>query len=235
LPDAYFIALDFPGVGYSSHYPKGSLANWKNDAFLMLKVAQELGLDHFDIIAHSYGSLAATLMAVAKPKLIGRLVFLDILGPKVNFIENYIIYLQKNVSDYLKNKGESSLFVDLEYAIRERMKSGDISYQAAQALVKRGTKQTNQGIVWTFDPALWILSSFLPHDDELIILLKALTQPLCIIRADKGVPYPEHVWQNRAAAVKNLSVHVVPGGHHVHMDNPDVVAPIISRFLFKDT
>ncbi|HXW52947.1 MAG TPA: alpha/beta hydrolase [Myxococcota bacterium] len=229
---ANFIAFDLPGVGLSSHYPKGALPNWKNDACLMLHVVKALNLERCDVIAHSYGSLVATYMAVAQPDLVERMTFLDILGPKVNFIENYIANLRGNVEAYLQNRVGIPVFADREAAIKERMKLGPIGYQSAEALVNRGTRQTGNGIMWTFDPALQFISSTLPLEDEIMRLFGALTAPICLIRADKGVPYPENIWLARSRAIQNLTVIKVSGGHHVHMDDPTKVAPIISQFLF---
>ena len=110
------------------------------------------------------------------------------------------------------------------------MKYGNISHQAAQALVNRGTKY-DQGWSWNFDPRLRFISSNLPYEDELRALFKAIEAPVCLIRATQGVPYPETIFQSRAESIKNLTIHELEGGHHVHMDTPSPVAKIISQFL----
>ena len=141
-------------------------------------------------------------------------------------------YLPTDIETYLTYKQqERTFFTNEEEAITTRMKSGNLSYQAAQALVRRGIKKTNKGIVWTHDPRLRCLSSTLPDEDELRVMLRSLVAPVCLIRAKQGVPYPESTFHERAAAVKKLSIHEVEGGHHIHMDNPAPVAKIISQFL----
>ncbi len=232
LPDHQLVAVDYPGVGFSSSYPMGVMPYWKNDAFLMLHLIEVLRWQKFDIIAHSLGASLATILAIVCPKKIGKIVFLDILGPTVNFIGNAIPYLQQNVETYLTHgQRQKKVFPTQELIIQDRMKVGNISYQAAQALVTRGTKQSEKGWSWIFDERLHCVSSMLPHEDELRAMFKAIITPVCLIRANQGVPYPENTYRERAQTIKNLTIHELAGGHHVHMDDPVPVAKIISNFL----
>lgn len=232
LPDFQLFAVDYPGTGLSSHYPEGCLPHWKNDAFLMIHLIKKLKWDKFDIIAHSLGSLLATIIAIALPQQVNKMVFLDILGPTVNFIEYGINYLPGDIATYLTYDQQSkTLFSDPESAIRDRMKIGNISFQAAQALVNRGIKQTENGWMWTFDRRLRCISSTTPYEDELQTMFKAIEAPTCLIRAKEGVSYPDKIFQARTESIKDLITHEIPGGHHVHMDDPIIVAKIISKFL----
>lgn len=228
LPDLQLIAIDYPGTGLSSPYPEGIIPHWKNDAFLLLALIDKLQLKNLDIIAHSLGSLLATTLAIARPKQIRKIVFLDILGPTVNFSEQGISYLKQDVDTFLTHQQwHRKTFLNQESAIQDRMKTGNISYQAAQALTRRGIKQSNDGWYWTFDQKLRCVSSMIPYEDELLAMFNAIEAPVCLIRAKQGVPYPENVFNNRSQAIKNLTIHEVQGGHHVHMDDPIPVANII--------
>lgn len=35
MPDRQLVAVDYPGTGFSSHYPAGVMPHWKNDALLL--------------------------------------------------------------------------------------------------------------------------------------------------------------------------------------------------------
>jgi hypothetical protein len=63
--------------------------------------------------------------------------------------------------------------------------------------------------------------------------LKAIAAPVCLVLAKQGVSYPENIFQARAEAIQDLTIHQVEGGHHVHMDNPQPVAEVISQFLMQ--
>ncbi len=232
LPNKQLIAIDLPGNGLSSHYPAGVIPHWKNDAYLVLQLIKELNWTNFNIIAHSLGSLLATIIAIAKPMQVKKMVFLDILGPTINFIENSMSYLHRDIEVFSTYAQQSrTLFPDLDTAIRDRMRIGNISFQAAQALATRGMVLSSKGWHWTFDKRLRCVSSTLPHEDELQQMYNALETPVCLIRAQQGVPYPAPIFKERANAIKNLSIYEIAGGHHVHMDDPTLVAQIISDYL----
>ena len=232
LPDVQLVAVDFPRTGLSSPYPKGVLPHWKNDAFLMLHLIKELKWNSFDIIAHSLGSLSASIMAIAYPDQVNKLMFLDILGPRIDFIEQGTTYLLTDIDNFINHtQFPRTIFQDLESAIQKRMKSGNISYQASQALALRGTTKSKEGYIWTFDRRLRSVTSTLPYEDELRTMFNAIVAPVCLIRAKQGVPYPEKIFQERAQSLKNLTIHELPGGHHIHMDDPKPVATLISAFL----
>lgn len=107
-------------------------------------------------------------------------------------------------------------------------------YQAAKALVLRGTTEGREGWHWTFDKRLRCISLTLPGEDELGEMFHAIEAPVCLVRASSGVSYPAEVFQGRVQAFRNLTVHEVPGGHHVHMDNPVPEARIIAQFIEVD-
>ncbi|KGP64415.1 lipase [Legionella norrlandica] len=232
LADRQLVAVDYPGTGLSSHYPDGVVPHWKNDAFLMCHVIKALGWKYFDIIAHSLGSFLANVIAIYQPKQVRKLVFLDILGPTVHIIENSVSYLPLNIETYLTyGQHQRSVFASQDSAIKDRMAIGNVSYQAAQALVRRGTKRIEEGWVWTFDPRLRCISSTIPHEDETRAMLRGIEVPVCLILADQGVSYPQAIFEGRAQSIRDLTIHRVQGGHHVHMDNPAPVAKIISQYL----
>lgn len=235
LINAQLMAVDYPGAGYSSSYQEGVIPYWKSDAFLMLHLLDKLNWGKFDIIAHSLGSLLATIIAIIRPEQVGKLIFLDILGPTVNFTEERANYLTKDAATYLAHPSKNKqVFVKQEAIIQDRMKIGNISYKAAQALVNRGAKLYESGWAWAYDSRLDCVSSFVPYEDELIAMFKAIKVPVCLIRAKQGVLYPDHIFEERARSIKNLILHEVQGGHHVHMDDPYPIAKIITDFLGLD-
>lgn len=231
LSQSKLVAVDYPGTGLSSPYPEGVMPYWKNDAFLILQLIKSLGWEQFDIVAHSLGALLAAVIAIAQPKQVRKIVFLDILGPTVKFSEQGLTYLHDDAQAFLSGGSQATIYPDEESVIQVRMKIGNISYQAAKVLVKRGVVKQPAGWVWTYDRRLHSVNSTLPYEDELRMALKGIAAPVCLVRAKHGVAYPEAIFRERAALIKNLTIHEVNGGHHVHMDNPQPVAEIISQFL----
>jgi len=63
--------------------------------------------------------------------------------------------------------------------------------------------------------------------------------PVCYIKADPGNKYWEEDDLNQVIEIirdsngNRVETHVVPGTHHFHLDSPELLAPIISRFLLS--
>lgn len=232
LADRHIVAIDFPGVGRSSHYPPGVMPSWKNDGFLLFHMMQALGFDDVDLLCHSLGSLAGTLLAMSKQRIVKRLVFLDVLGPKLSFIENYERNFNYDVHSYVSAvNAEPTVFASLEEAIHERMKTGPLTYRAAHALAERGTQTTELGTIWNFDRRLRCLSSTLPHEDELAAMFKALAIPVGLIKSNRGLSYPSTIFEKRKTAIRDVKMMECDGGHHAHMENPEAVAQLLQEFL----
>jgi hypothetical protein len=172
------------------------------------------------------------MIAIAKPELVNRIIFLDVLGPKEDFSTQRRDFLHHDIERWLsEQEKDRKSYPDQESAIQERMKGGKISHQAAQALVARGTIKNPYGRQWTFDERLRCVASTLPHEDELLWMFSSIAAPGCLILANNGLRYSKAVFENRAQAIRDLTIVEIDGGHHVHMDNPMAVASEIARFL----
>lgn len=62
-------------------------------------------------------------------------------------------------------------------------------------------------------------------------LMSGIEAPTCIIFAEDGLFIHDQRAKDGVQCIKNHIFHVVPGFHHVHMDNPQVVAPPILEFF----
>jgi pimeloyl-ACP methyl ester carboxylesterase len=66
----------------------------------------------------------------------------------------------------------------------------------------------------------------------LIQISEGIDAKACIVIATQGILHEDQA-QERASRVRNHELHFVPGGHHVHMDDPKPVAEIVNAFLKK--
>jgi pimeloyl-ACP methyl ester carboxylesterase len=63
-------------------------------------------------------------------------------------------------------------------------------------------------------------------------MLRAIRAPVLVIAADPAPPYfSADVRAQRLACVADARLHVVPGGHHLHMEQPERIAPLLLDFL----
>jgi pimeloyl-ACP methyl ester carboxylesterase len=63
-------------------------------------------------------------------------------------------------------------------------------------------------------------------------LLAALACPVRLLYAEPAQPYfPDPVRMARLAAVPHAALTLVPGGHHLHMDQPARAAELLGAFF----
>ena len=233
LPDLHIVAVDSPGCGHSSHRPFGTIPSVVDEVFYMLEAAFALGWETFSLMGHSRGGAIAQMIAAGSPERIQSLVLLDIAGYYVSgSAQEGVLHLRKSVQSFLTHKKkEATLYPDLESVSKERMKASPLNYESALALVKRGTQKGENGYFWIFDRRELIFISPLRFTDEMVKgLLSGIEAPTCIIVAEDGLFKTEQRMFENVHYIKNHRIHVVPGFHHVHMDNPQVVAQHLLEF-----
>lgn len=115
-----------------------------------------------------------------------------------------------------------------------------VALESVQYLLKRGTKQSKK------DPTKYYFSRderlkytlFNPENKEFVeALVRRLRCPTLYIKAiDSPYSSDEYSVEMRDIVEKNnekYELHFVPGTHHVHLNNPEKVAPLILNFLKK--
>ena len=77
LKSVRLIALDLMGHGYSHHRPASMPYYIWDNVLDVLGVAEQLGLERFDLLGHSMGASIAMLIAGAYPEKVRQLVLID--------------------------------------------------------------------------------------------------------------------------------------------------------------
>lgn len=234
LPDLHIIAMDTPGCGLSSHRAVGALPSLTDEIIYVLQVANALGWKQFHLLGHSRGGALAQLIAAGCPERVLSITLIDIVGFYTSPAENAVSHLRTYLKNFFSEQRPASLFADLDAAAKGRMVAGTIAYESALALTKRGTKEVEGGVIWSFDRREINLGSMLRYSEEhLNIILTGIETPTCIVLAKDGILKDRKLIDARAALIKKAELHFVEGHHHVHMDDPKVVAPHIVEFMKK--
>jgi pimeloyl-ACP methyl ester carboxylesterase len=227
------VAVDSPGCGRSSHGPPGRIIHLVDEMFVMFEVARELGWDKFHVLGHSRGGLLAVRMAAAAPDSISSLVLLDSLGGLSNAPEDNVIHMRKSLKRYLAyQKRVPSVFPSIEVAAVARQHDSQLSIESARLLAERATRKVEGGIEWIFDRRLLHYTSPMYHVEEQIqALIAAVQAPTCLVIASEGWGPHDAFHCNRIEKLRDKKQHEVPGGHHVHMENPEPIADIVNAFI----
>ncbi len=233
LPGLDLVVPDLPGHGRSDHLPRGMDYSFAGAVHTVLDIADALGWERFTLLGHSMGAGIASLVTAACPDRVERLVAIEALGALAEVPGRTVERLREAVAATRALPGKRlRVFPDLEPAVRARMKANGLTEAVARLLVERGTDAVEGGWCWSSDPRLTLPTMVRMTEAQIEDLVAGITCPAKIVFADPAQPYlPDPVRRARAALLPAGELVVLPGGHHLHMEQPGEVAAAIAGFL----
>jgi pimeloyl-ACP methyl ester carboxylesterase len=232
LPDLQIVALDFPGHGFSGHRPKGYRYHYLDYVADVIEVVDALNWKEFILMGHSLGAGIASITAGAFPERITKLVLLEGIGAMTRDPGQSCDYLAKSIKQMkiLGNK-MPPLYENLEQMVEARAKVGDMERSSVEALVARSSIHLEDGVTWRSDPRLRITSPVYLTDDQVLSYLKGIQSTVLLITAEDGIYKDPDYLLKRCEVVNKLTRKSFPGGHHMHLDNPEPLADAIKTFI----
>jgi len=235
LRDVDLVAIDLPGHGASAHLPLPAdylLGTFARAAFA---AADALGWERFALLGHSLGGVVASLMACAQPQRIERLLAIEALGALAEKEERTTQRL-RDAFDAQRRAGEKQLrvFPDVATAVRARLRAGtgDLGEAAALLLVERGLRKVDGGFAWRSDPRLTLPTAVRMSEAQSRDIVAHIECPTRVIYADPAQDYfPDALRRERAALLRHGELVVLPGSHHLHMDDAAGTAAAIGDFF----
>ena len=228
LKNCQIAALDLPGHGLSDHRPAGTTYHFIDAIPDIVSVTSALGWETFHVLGHSLGGSIALCFAGILPKAVETLVVVESLGPFTSEAEEF----PQRVANYLEelktlSEKKMPVYASAEEAATSRQKAGDLTQASALVLASRGLKKVDQGYTWRSDPRLKLSSLHRLTEEQLRACLKRIEAPTLFIRASSGPQYPGELAKSRLQCIRNLQTKEIPGRHHVHLDSPETVAPLL--------
>lgn len=227
------VAIDLPGHGRSAHLPPGADYSFAGALHSVLDAADALGWDRFGLLGHSMGAGIGSLVAAGCPLRIERGVFIEALGALAEVPERTVTRMREAVAATRALPGKRlRVFPDIEPAIRARMQANALSEPVARLLVERGVVAVEGGYVWSSDPRLTLPTMTRMTEPQIRDLVRGIECPARAIFADPAQPYlPDALRRERVALMAQGELIVLPGGHHLHMEQPQQVAAAIGDFF----
>lgn len=226
---------DLPGHGRSGHRPAGTWYHFVDYVSDVMALAQALGLPQFDLIGHSMGGAIATLVAAAYPERIRRLVLIEALGPLARPADACVADLRRAIDARLAlHDKQLKVHPDRDGARQARMQANALSEAAADALIERALMPAPGGYVWRSDPRQTLPTPIRGTEAQYLGLLEAIRAPTLAVFADPATAYLTGAdAERRLEALQPSMLLRLPGGHHLHLEDPAPVAAAIAAFLLE--
>lgn len=232
LEGVQLVALELAGHGHSQHRPAGSAYHFVDNIPDVLAAADALGWERFTLLGHSMGAAVASFTAAAMPERIDRLLLIEGLGPLSGQPQREQERLRRYLSQYAsQGKRRTRRYPSLEEAAARRASNGDIALELALHLTRRGTEAVEGGVHWRHDPRLTFTSPHYYTEDQVLAVLGTITVPVGLLIAEQGLLSSSSITAARCAALPGLEVVRLPGGHHLHMEDPAAVARVLADFM----
>lgn len=232
LQDIQLVALDLPGHGCSGHYPAGMFYHFIDYLPVVLAAADDLGWKRFSLLGHSLGAGIASYIAAAMPERIERLALIDGLGPAAESEQDGPSRLRKSLMAQRRlDDKRVPVYADIQAAANARHKATGLQLAAAELLARRACKAVDGGFSWRSDPRLTVPSPAYSSEAQVQAMLSAIQAPSLFIRALNGLLIKRPHITARCDCIQQLQVIDVPGGHHLHMENPQAVSAILQEFF----
>lgn len=234
--------MDTVGHGLSDHFPPDIAYNFFDSLLAVERFARLLKWEKFSFIGHSMGTAMAMLYAGVFPEKVDKLVCLDLARAEATRPKTVGFRLRKTVGKLLKYEAAIIAGPEKPFSYEEAVERsitgtfGSLDENACHILFKRGLKKVEGGFVFRRDRRLMAAPLSLTPKEDMLEMAKEVTADVLLIKFAQGPNFEspenfmEHVetLKTKAKSVKFIEVE---GPHHVHLTNPQRIAPIISDFF----
>lgn len=236
LSDLRLVALDLTGHGHSEHRPPGAHYHFVDFVPDVIAAADALDWQRFALLGHSLGGGIVSFVAAILPERITQVAMIEGLGPPTSDPADGPANLRKTIAqmDALPRK-HPTLYADLEAAIQARCEASGLSWRAASILVERSLQPVgDRGYGWRTDPRLRFVSPLYLTEPQILAYMARIEAPALLICGADGYLVKRAYMQERYARIARLSVHILPGGHHPHLEDPEPCAQLLRPFFAAD-
>jgi len=226
------VALDLPGHGHSAHRPPGTIYHFVDYVHDVVTAAEALDWERFSLLGHSLGAAVACFVAAAIPDRVEKLALVEGLGPLSREPLDNPRALGRSLIQYQQVADKRPPRYDSVAAAAEaRRRAGNLTPEAARALAERGTKRIPEGVTWRSDPRLTFTSPSYYSEAQVLAFLAEIRAPTLLIRATRGYLVNREMMPARYRVMADLRMHDLPGGHHLHLEDPAPSAELLRGFL----
>lgn len=225
------IAIDWAGHGHSDHRPTGNYYPFMDYVYDLWYLCQQQQWSKLTIVAHSMGAYIANMFAGIEPQRVDHLLAIEAFGLLASSANETTSDLRQGFeSRWRQQDKKRPHYRDLNTAIAARTHAGDFSRQLAALLVERGIEQiAEHDFRFRADGQLRLKSPVRLTADQIADVLSHITCTFDVVLGTAGHERLHQAIKRWSPFVKQLKVHELEGGHHVHMEQPAAIIELLSQ------
>ena len=225
------VAVDLPGHGLSDPLPPAMSYHFMDHLQDIHVAVKSAGSAPVRLLGHSMGGALALAYAAAFPELVSSVVSIDALGPMGDRPEHTARRLRDAVLARASSLQRGRLFDSRDAALAAREGDEHVSRAGVEQLAARGLAKEPGGWRWTADRRLRWPSITRLTESQVVAMLDEVRCPVLLVQArDSQFRMPENLRAIRFRALRDARVVELPGGHHLHLDDPALTAQAINEF-----
>ncbi|SBS64832.1 alpha/beta fold hydrolase [Vibrio atlanticus] len=230
-PDTHLVAIDLFGHGFSSH-KSGSYYPFHDYIDDLHQLVTKLSPNRLVLVGHSLGALIASCYSAAFPEKVSGLIQIEGHGPLSEAPHETVSRLRDGVLSRLRQRRKPSRpLASLEDAIKLRAHANQINAELIAPIVERGIVEFENSWQWRCDPNLKCDSLYRMSQAHAEAIMAAIECSQLIILGNDGFRHLQH---NRyKSAHSPLNIETIPGGHHCHLESPELVSELILGVVNK--
>ncbi|KAF2895363.1 hypothetical protein ILUMI_10817 [Ignelater luminosus] len=241
----YYICIDLPSHGRSSPYPPHLFINALDNVLTLKLVLDYMNRKKYILMGHSWGGQTSILFTQLYPEYVIKLIVFDAfylfpvtLNSLKHFLNDRFSHLIRINENIAANKQPQYTYEETVEKLMEGRMYGELTKEAAEPLLKRSLISTENGkYIFSTDPRLKAFINPLFNLKYIMGLVKKyrITCPVLFVYASDSEA--QYYYFKRVITEyqrnKQCIVKKVTGNHDVHNNSPELVAPIVNKFLTK--
>lgn len=243
----YYVCIDLPGHGQSSHFQEGLLLNVIMYVFAVKRVFNHFKWTKIYYLGHSLGGIIGMYFTGIFPENIEKIVSIDAFLTFPVKAEKTTTLLRENFMELLENEKRLNHSKLPSYSIDEAMvrivngRFTSITLQEAKCFVKRSLVETKAGgyrfttdqrLKKSLRPLLTVkqIENFIENIRcPMLVIVASHKQNIKMLHDDKSEAYLKIL-----STLKNITFSEIDEDHDVHLTYPELIEPMITSFFLSE-